>query len=116
MPQNVRRHCTDRPFSYENDYAETDRHSVHFFATSTSCKERHGDADVAIGTVQYDPDTNRLRQLIVDESFRSHKVGSRLVDAVKEEAIDRYRQEYLNVHAWLDSALFYVNHGFVAKL
>jgi predicted GNAT family N-acyltransferase len=95
-----------------DDYVETDRHSVHFFATTT---EPYGDTDAVIGTVQYDPDTNRLRQMVVDESYRRCDVGSSLVDAVKEEAIDKYKQESLKVHAWLESALFYVKHGFVAE-
>jgi predicted GNAT family N-acyltransferase len=98
-----------------DDYSETDRHAIHFFATTTIYDERDGEIDTVIGTVQYDPDMNQLRQLIVDESYRSQNVGSRLVDAVKEEANGRYEQEYLKVHAWLDSALFYAKNGFVAE-
>lgn len=97
------------------DYAESDRRSVHFFATTTTENLDRKDFTAVVGTVQYDPRTNRLRQLIVDPSWRGNHVGARLVESVKEEAIDRSQREYLKVHAWLDSAPFYANHGFVPK-
>jgi predicted GNAT family N-acyltransferase len=95
------------------NYAESDQNSIHFFATWKE-KENHN-GNTAIGTVQYDPTTNRLRQLIVEPSFRKLHAGTRLVDAVKEEVTHRYQQEYLKVHAWLDSAPFYARNGFKTR-
>ncbi|KAG7350987.1 acetyltransferase GNAT domain containing protein [Nitzschia inconspicua] len=87
--------------------------TVHFFATASHAAD---DTDgVAVGTVQYDPATNRLRQLIVDPAHRRQNLGARMVDAVKTEAIDHHQRDCLKVQAWLDSAPFYARQGFVPR-
>lgn len=107
--------------TFEDDYAQSDLRSVHFFAVSENERMRMARSNTVtatafvVGTVQYDPTTNRLRQLIVDPSHRGQNTGARLVEAVQNEAIRNYQQRFLKVHAWLESTSFYSQQGFVPK-
>lgn len=87
------------------DYADSDARSVHFVA--------HAEGRVA-GYVQFDPQTGRLRQLIVNPGHRSARLGRRLVAAVEAEARAQGHHELL-VHAWTSSAGFYRALGFVER-
>lgn len=69
-------------------------------------------SECVIGTVQYDPLLNRLRQLVVHPSYRGHGVGRLLVNAVIKEAKKAGRAS-LTVHSWKDSVRFYEKCGFV---
>jgi predicted GNAT family N-acyltransferase len=100
------------------DYRDSDRQSIHYFAlldkSSDAKCNQNKENGVVVGTVQYDPATNRLRQLIVDPSHRGQGVGAQLLSLVQAEAIERHQQESLKVHAWQSSAAFYAKLGFVA--
>ncbi len=85
-----------------HDYADSDARSVHFVA--------HVEDRVA-GYVQFDPDTGRLRQLIIRPEHRGGRLGRRLVGAVEAEARASGRSELL-VHAWVASLGFYRAMGF----
>lgn len=85
-----------------HDYADSDARSVHFVA--------HVEDRVA-GYVQFDPDTGRLRQLIIRGEHRGGRLGRRLVAAVEAEARGQGRGELL-VHAWVQSLGFYRAVGF----
>jgi 2,3-bisphosphoglycerate-dependent phosphoglycerate mutase len=87
------------------DYADSDARSVHFVA--------HAEGRVA-GYVQFDPQTGRLRQLIVNPGHRSARLGRRLVIAVETEARAQGHSE-LRVHAWVSSAAFYRALGFAER-
>ena len=100
--------------NFDDDYQASDARSVHFFATPCGL-DYPIFMDIVLGTVQYDPVTNRLRQLIVDPSYRNHQVGERLVRAVQQEAMEMHHRYFLQVNAWVESALFYTKHGFVPQ-
>lgn len=85
-----------------DDYADSDARSVHFVA--------HVEDRVA-GHVQFDPNTGRLRQLIIRPEHRGERLGRRLVAAVEDEARAQGRDE-LRVHAWVASVGFYRAMGF----
>jgi len=85
-----------------SDYRESDARSVHFLARV--------EGEVA-GYVQYDPQTNRLRQMVVVPAFRGARLGQALVDRVRAEAKGQGRAE-LRVHAWARSVAFYERAGF----
>ena len=102
------------------DYEESDLRCETIVATLTGLVDR------AIGHVQYDPATKRLRQLFVMPQFRKLGVGSALVkrvlatheDAMRFEAEDpqkRRRGEGLRVHAHVKSEKFYEKCGFVRE-
>ena len=100
------------------DYTESDARSVHFFAAPCGMLDYPifmTNGDLVMGMVQYDPETNRLRQLIVDPSYRNHHVGERLVQAVQQEAMETHHRYFLQVNAWVESALFYARQGFIAQ-
>jgi GNAT superfamily N-acetyltransferase/broad specificity phosphatase PhoE len=84
------------------DYQKSDDRSVHFLARI---------AGRFAGTVQYDPELGRLRQMVVAPEYRGGRVGRALVEAVREEAARRGRPE-LRVHAWSESVPFYQRLGF----
>ena len=86
-------------------YADLDERSIHFLAYKD---------DRLAGFVQYDPEGNRLRQLLVLSEFRGNGVGQELVAAVREEAM-RHGQKHLFVHSWKDSSAFYAKCGFVLE-
>ncbi len=79
------------------DCDEDDARSVHFVARS---------ADRLVGYVQYDPEANRLRQMIVVKDLRGGKLGRTLVERVRDESRRRGQKE-LRVHAWTGSIDFY---------
>jgi GNAT superfamily N-acetyltransferase len=85
-----------------SDYRKSDARSVHFLARV--------EGEVA-GYVQYDPGTNRLRQMVVVPAFRGARLGQALVDRVRAEARGQGRPELL-VHAWDRSVAFYERAGF----
>jgi GNAT superfamily N-acetyltransferase len=72
------------------DHETTDSLCVHFVA--------HCEGAV-VGTVQYEPESNRLRQMVVAPEFRGRGLGAGLVRRVAEEARTRGHSELL-VHAW----------------
>jgi GNAT superfamily N-acetyltransferase len=84
------------------DYQKSDDRSVHFLARI---------AGRFAGTVQYDPELGRLRQMVVAPEYRGGRVGRAFVEAVREEAARRGRPE-LRVHAWSESVPFYQRLGF----
>jgi 2,3-bisphosphoglycerate-dependent phosphoglycerate mutase len=88
-----------------HDYADSDARSVHFVA--------HAEGRVA-GYVQFDPQTGRLRQLIVNTGHRGARLGRRLVAAVEAEARAQGCRELL-VHGWVSSLGFYRALGFVER-
>ena len=83
-------------------YRDIDVRSVHFVVATEGG---------AAGCVLYDPELNRLRQMIVASTRRGSGVGRELVQAVKAEAKKAGRSELL-VHAWLQSRRFYARCGF----
>jgi 2,3-bisphosphoglycerate-dependent phosphoglycerate mutase len=84
------------------DYRASDARSVHFLARV--------DGTLA-GTAQYDPELDRLRQMVVARAFRHGRVGRALIDAARAEAARRGRDR-LRVHAWSASEPFYRQVGF----
>ena len=84
------------------DYSESDSRSVHFVAR---------DGEHLAGYVQYDPEGNRMRQIIVAAEYRGGDLGRILVEHVREEARRRGEDE-LCVHAWVRSLGFYLRVGF----
>jgi broad specificity phosphatase PhoE/GNAT superfamily N-acetyltransferase len=88
-----------------HDYVDSDARSEHVVA--------HAEGRVA-GYVQFDPQTVRLRQLIVNPGHRSARLGRRLVAAVEAQARAQGHRELL-VHAWASSVGFYVSLGFAER-
>jgi GNAT superfamily N-acetyltransferase len=84
------------------DHETTDSLCVHFVA--------HCEGAV-VGTVQYEPESNRLRQMVVAPEFRARGLGAGLVRRVAEEARTRGHSELL-VHAWSRARGFYKRAGF----
>jgi broad specificity phosphatase PhoE/predicted GNAT family N-acyltransferase len=84
--------------------ADDDAPSVHFVARV--------EGELA-GQVRYEPESGRLRQLVVSPSRRHSQLGRRLVTQVEREALLAQRSELL-VHVPLDSLKFFVALGFVA--
>ena len=84
------------------EYSVTSTRSVHVVGLS---------AGRVIGCAQFDPETDRLRQMVVDPRFRRHGVGLRLVRRVESEA-RRHGRSQLSVHAWEQSRSFYERAGF----
>ena len=65
------------------------------------------------GYVQYDPELERLRQLVVAPASRGAGLGRRLVSAVEDE-VRRQARGQLRVHAWIESRDFFGFMGFEA--
>ncbi len=98
------KHLLEPEGKFPEDYHSIDRRSVAFVAVVEGRPA---------GFVQFDPDSCRLRQLVVDPGFRGRRLGSRLVGAVAQEA-KRHGQTTLLVNAWTKSASFYARTGFVS--
>eukprot|EP01083_Nonionella_stella_P027394 75424_1 len=99
-----RTHLWSMDNSEFEQYEESDKRCIHFIITVNN--------DV-IGTVQYDPELNRLRQLVVHPSHRGLKIGSRLVQRVKQEAKQDGLSK-LKVHSLQPSIPFYTKFEFVS--
>ena len=94
----------------QETHSEADRVNVHFVAII------HGhpdDTDSVIGCVQYDPSSNRLRQMVVDPAYQSQGIGSKLVDLCKLEAIQN-GHDTLRVTASHKAIAYFRSKGFVA--
>lgn len=99
-----RQHCWPIDNSRMEEYAESDKHNIHFVAIKS---------DAVIGTVQYQTELNRLRQMVVDPSYRGCGLGSKLVQKVKEES-KQIGNDILKVNSLQTSQLFYAKNGFIA--
>ena len=96
---------------------------THLFAEEETRTRDHGPTDLlcvhfvalwkgaVAGTVQYDPESNRLRQMVVAPEFRGRGIGIGLVRHVAVEARTRGHAE-LHVHAWNRARGFYESAGF----
>lgn len=84
------------------DYQVSDARNVHFIAIC--------DGELA-GFVQYDPELNRLRQMLVLPDFRGMNIGQGLADRVAKES-QKDGHMVLWVHAWLQAQDFYLKAGF----
>lgn len=87
------------------DYRLSDKRGIHFIALSN---ER------LAGLVQYDPELNRLRQMLVLPDFRGLGVGYDLVESVVKEC-EKHNNRELWVHAWSVSRDFYRKAGFISQ-
>jgi len=85
------------------DYGNIDTRCVHYIA---SYKGKFA------GCVQYDPEENRLRQMLVLPDFRRLGIGRMLVDRVALEAKESRNTELL-AYGWASSLQFYSRSGFV---
>ena len=81
-------------------YQEIDVRSIHFLAFKKSA---------LLGMVQYDPQLNRIRQLLVLPEARRQGIGRQLIQAVQREVPS------LKVHAWQTSQAFYAQCGFIPE-
>ena len=86
-------------------YTDIDKQSVHFIATKDN---------MVVGTVQYHLDTNRLRQMIIDPSYRKCGIGTDLVAKVKEES-KQNGNDVLRVNSLKTAKEFYAKQGFVVQ-
>ena len=74
-----RRHLWEPEGLTEQDYSQSDARNVHLIATL--------EPERVFGYVQYDPSSNRLRQLIVPREARVQGVGRLVVEHVCQEGL-----------------------------